>query len=96
MEYLLAIEERPFLNSLKIDGPSKLPLGGGVSRYHFSIQVDGKIRTYNSIFSDLKLISKTNNKDLIQYCKLLKKSRLILLYSIGILGLILVINSSIQ
>ena len=84
MEYSLTINHRGFLKSLKIDGYHKLKnswVYGEGQEAIFSIEIDGKRRRYDSLFTDTKIIASLNDNELAGICE-----RLIVLRRIFYMG----------
>lgn len=85
MEHSLTINHRGFLKSLKIDGAHKLKnawIYGEGQEAIFSIEIDGKRRRYDSLFTDSKIMASLNDNELTVLC-----GKLIVLRRIFYIGL---------
>ena len=88
MERLLYTEEREFLKSLKIG-----TLGGGFFESTINVNLNGHIRSYSSLFTDLTVISKLENSKLTHQCKILRVARPSAIIFGLILGFLFVVKS---
>jgi hypothetical protein len=87
MERVLVSDEREFLKSLK--------MGTLISHgYNINVNLNGHIRTYESILTDLTVISKLGNNTLTYHCKTLKVARVLLLLCCVIFFFLLVIKNT--
>ena len=95
MEFLLSTKHRVFLQSLKIDSPGKLPkpyyLTGPALRYMFSININGKVREYSTIFRDLKTITSLEDPEMVELCKSFRKTRVIVLIMLPVVITLLLV-----
>lgn len=86
MERLLITDEREFLKSLK--------MGTLISHgYSINVNLNGHIRTYDSILTDLSVISKLENSKLTHHCKILRVARALLLLFCVVFLFLLVITT---
>ena len=80
MEHRITVDHRDFLKSIKVDGANKLKnawVYGEGKHALFSIEINGKRRRYDSLFTDKSTLSKLNDQELLSSCcKLIVVQRL--------------------
>lgn len=72
MQHRLIAHHRGFLKSLKVDGINKFKdkcKYDDQAQVLFSIEVDGKRKTYDFLFTNIKVISSLEDNELLALCK---------------------------
>ena len=85
MEYHLTVNHRDFLKSLKIDGVHKLKnswMYGEGREAIFTVEINGKRKRYETIFTDKELMSSLKDDQLIVlHEKLVKLKRILYMWT---------------